>query len=200
MPAERRRLLVTTAAAEFAASGYEHASLNRIIRRCSMSKSSFYHVIDSKQALFNLVVTDLMGSIRESADIPEPASFAGGRFWGEARALFESLAAAVAQRETFLALGRMFYLSGTPDDARGAINTALIGIEDWVGAVLEVGRDGGTVRVDIPASLQRQLVFAVLRTLDEWTVTEPGVLPTSDYGRLLEAQLGIIRRLLQPDT
>ena len=34
MPAGRRHRLVRAAAAEFAARGYEHASLNRVIRQC----------------------------------------------------------------------------------------------------------------------------------------------------------------------
>ena len=35
--------------------GYERASLNRIVKSCGLSKSSFYHFVASKQELFGLV-------------------------------------------------------------------------------------------------------------------------------------------------
>jgi hypothetical protein len=41
MAPDRWDRLLRAAAQEFAQAGYEHASLNRVIRACGMSKSSF---------------------------------------------------------------------------------------------------------------------------------------------------------------
>ena len=54
----RRRLLLETAAREFARAGYERASLNRIIHGCGMSKGSFHYYLASKEALFDAVVAE----------------------------------------------------------------------------------------------------------------------------------------------
>ena len=56
MAPDRWDRLLRAAADEFAQAGYEQASLNRIIRACGMSKSSFYHYVDSKEQLFERVL------------------------------------------------------------------------------------------------------------------------------------------------
>lgn len=58
MTPQRYRKLLAAAAGEFAAHGFEQASLNTVIRACGMSKSSFYHYFDSKKALFDRVVEE----------------------------------------------------------------------------------------------------------------------------------------------
>jgi hypothetical protein len=78
MAPERRRLLLETAAREFARAGYERASLNRIIRSCGMSKSSFYYYLGSKEALFDAVVTEGGAALVAAMDVPDPDEFAGG--------------------------------------------------------------------------------------------------------------------------
>lgn len=200
MPPQRRRLLVHTAAQEFASAGYERASLNRIIRDCGLSKSSFYHVIASKKELFNLVIRDLGAAIRASVDIPGPEDFATADFWEVARRLLDRLGRASQADESFAALGRMFYLSGTPDDGDNGVDEALVAVENWLGEVLQAGRNTGSVRDDLPLSLQSRLVFTVLHTLDEWTVTHLDSLTTEEIPLLAHAQLGAVRRILEPEV
>ena len=65
-PPERHRLLFETAAREFAAHGFENASLNAIIRACGLSKSSFYHFFASKEALFDRVVVTIAVNPRKA--------------------------------------------------------------------------------------------------------------------------------------
>lgn len=197
MSPDRRRLLVQTAAAEFATAGYEQASLNKIIKACGLSKSSFYHMIDSKRALFELVVQDLTEQVAATIDLPEPQSFAGSRFWSHIEDLLAQLTAVAETNEALTALGRMFYLPGIPDEDGAAVPTAQASIESWVRSVLEVGRASGVVREDLPVSLQGRLVFAVLQALDEWTVTHLDDLAPEDFPEIVGAQLGAIRRLLK---
>lgn len=198
MPPQRRRLLVRTAAREFASAGYERASLNRIIKACGLSKSSFYHVIASKRDLFDLTIRDLTDALTATTHIPRPADFAKD-FWPNAERLFEELAATAQHNESFVALGRMFYLSGTPDDARNAVAETLASIEAWLRDVLVAGRISAAVRDDLPVSLQSRLVFAVLRTLDEWTLANSDTLSPHEISLLLRAELATIRRILEPE-
>ncbi len=72
MSAERRRRLVEAAVGEFTSSGYELASLNRIIERCQMSKSSFYYVLSSKAELYEFVVGDLLADVKTEFPIVAP--------------------------------------------------------------------------------------------------------------------------------
>jgi AcrR family transcriptional regulator len=194
-PDERRALLVEEAAQEFARSGYEQASLNRIIRACGMSKSSFYHLVDSKEALFDLVVDTLREQISHRLTIPRPDAFATD-FWTTAHDLLRDLVEISTSDPTLAALGRLVYLDGLP---RGAVQSFFADLQDWLGQVLAVGREAGAVRDDLPVELQLRLIVATLRTLDEWSVAELDQHPADDLQRLGDAQLALVRRMLAPD-
>ncbi|QGH70724.1 TetR/AcrR family transcriptional regulator [Pseudactinotalea sp. HY158] len=202
MPPERRARLVRVAATEFAA-GYEAASLNRIIRECGLSKSSFYHAISSKRELFDLVVDDLAAAVSAAVPLPTPESLGsadspagapGGDFWGGARALMGTLVEAATRVPTFAALGALFYVSDAPTGSR--LTELDRAIDAWVGRALELGRASGAVRTDLPTDLQYRLALAALRALDRWSLEH--LEEVVGAGALAEAQLDAVRRLLEP--
>lgn len=191
MPAARRRQLVLAAAEEFAAHGFEQASVNRILAACGMSKSSLYHVVDSKADLLDLVVRDLAGSIAGHWAPPAPADFATD-FWGTAARLITELGA-VAQTDPDLSLlGRVFYLSADSP----ATDQVFAAMRSWLDGVLAAGRDSGEVDDRLPADLQAHVVFAVLRAFDEWTLRHVDDVDEQFVGGLVDHQLRALRRLL----
>jgi AcrR family transcriptional regulator len=97
MRPEKRAALIEAAAREFASRTFEEASLNRIISTCGMSKSSFYHVVDSKDDLFALVVADLAAAARRFWAPPAPETFSDG-FWDRARSVWEDIARDMAEQ------------------------------------------------------------------------------------------------------
>lgn len=198
MPAERRMRLVRTAAREFAAEGYEHASLNRIIRECGLSKSSFYHVIASKNELFDLVVRDLISATLENIRVPDPAEFETKDFWDQVDGLIDTLAGASAKDEAFAALGGIFYLSDTGGSTPAAVSEALTGIGSWLRDVLLAGRHQGQVRDDLPIELQSRLVFAVLRALDQWVASTASTMSAGESASYVRTAAETIRRILDP--
>jgi len=56
MSTERRDRLFQTAAEELATQGYDGASLNRIIERAGIGKSSLYYYFDDKRDLFGQLI------------------------------------------------------------------------------------------------------------------------------------------------
>ncbi|QOR70343.1 TetR/AcrR family transcriptional regulator [Ruania alkalisoli] len=162
---ERRATLVRAAADEFASAGLEGASLNRIIRACGMSKSSFYHLFESKQDLVDLVIGDLTEQVRAGLDVPAPDSFAEN-FWEGVEGFLARLERDLVAHPDALLLGRLFY-AAPPQGAQAGVVAEISG---WVARVLQVGREAGAVRADLPPELQLHLVMAVLRAMDEWAV------------------------------
>ncbi|WP_307849736.1 TetR/AcrR family transcriptional regulator [Qaidamihabitans albus] len=199
LPPWRRQRLLETAAREFAAAGYRQASLNRIIRACGMSKSSFYYYIPSKQQLFELVVDHLAGEFVRELRIPAPEDFAA-EFWTSASRLLERLMALAEREPLFTDLGRMFYLPGAPAGSDTAVGTALAAAEGWLDRTLAAGRAAGAVRDDLPVELQRHVTFAVLRAFDEWTLRHYHEFAPEQAQRLVVAQLDTLRRMLAPGT
>ncbi|KUI43153.1 hypothetical protein AU197_24355 [Mycobacterium sp. IS-1590] len=197
MPAEKRRRLVETAAVEFGSAGYEHASLNRIIEQCGMSKSSFYYILPSKAELYEFVLQELTAAVSAEIDVVEPEQFAGTEFWSRVERYFENLIRIAQHERHFLLLGRMFYLQA-PDPAKTAVGAALGAVREWVQEVLRVGRRCGAVRTDLPEPLQAELVFRILQVFDEWTIANYAAFSDSARQELAVAQFATIRRTLAP--
>ena len=197
-PARERKLL-DAAAREFAAAGFEGASLNKVIRACGMSKSSFYHYFDSRQALFDHVIDKAAAALAHDLDAPDPATLKGPAFWPRLEAFVAHAVTAAAKPSWYARLGKLFYLSDIPAERSPALRRLLASANAWVQSVLEVGRACGAVRDDLPASLQAELVFAVLRAMDRWSLHHMRDFDDKAFAELTRRQFETLRRLLAPD-
>lgn len=52
LPEEKKKIIEETSIREFAAFGYDKASVNRIVEKCKIAKGSFYQYFDDKKDLF----------------------------------------------------------------------------------------------------------------------------------------------------
>jgi AcrR family transcriptional regulator len=198
-PPERHQLLFETAAREFAARGFDNASLNAIIRACGLSKSSFYHFFESKEALFDRVVEAAAAALARDLAAPDPQAFAGPHFWDRVGA-FVAEALLIASRQAWYAdFGRLFYLPDRAASRSPALARILAEVAGWVARVIAVGRASGAVGDDLPASLQAELVFAVLQAMDRWSLHHLDRLDEAAQAKLLAGQFEALRRLLAPN-
>lgn len=199
MPLERHQLLLETAAREFAAHGFENASLNAIVRACGLSKSSFYHFFASKEALFDRVVEAAAAALARDLAAPDAQAFAGPHFWDRVGA-FVGEALLIASREAWYAdFGKLFYLPDLAASRSPALARILAEVADWVARVIAVGRASGAIGDDLPASLQAELVFAVLQAMDRWSLRHLDQMDEAAQAGLLTRQFDALRRLLAPN-
>jgi len=80
------------------------------------------------------------------------------------------------------------------------LKRVLAGVADWVGRVLAVGRDCGAVRDDLPASLQAELVFAMVQAMDRWSLHHMDDFDEAQIADFSRRQLDLIQRLLAPEA
>ncbi|WUI01513.1 TetR/AcrR family transcriptional regulator [Spirillospora sp. NBC_00431] len=196
LPPERRRELLDTAMREFVRHGFGGASLNRIIRSCGMSKSSFYHYYASKEALFDAVVAGITGGLRDSVKVPAPEEFAVPGFWDAVARLSADLMRAAGRDRRLIDLWRLFYVSDAPVAEDGPLAQLKAGIDGWLGGVLAAGRAAGAIRDDMPPSLQSELTLAMLWTIDAWALKNLRDIDIAEGRRLAALQLDLLRRLL----
>ncbi|MDN6400202.1 MAG: TetR/AcrR family transcriptional regulator [Brachybacterium sp.] len=197
MPVAKRRALVLAAGREFASHSFEQASLNRIIADCHMSKSSFYHVIDSKESLLTLVVSELRDDAAHDWTPPEPADFAPD-FWATADLVFHDALRIWPDSRALGLLWRIVH-ANRGDPAVTALGSSF---EGWVAAALDIGRQTGAVDSACPAELQVLAATTLLTAFDEWalarTQSDNG---DGQNGGDLEAaaddQFRLLRRLLE---
>jgi AcrR family transcriptional regulator len=57
LPDKKRQLIVGSAISEFAAFGYDKASITRIVNKCGIAKGSFYQYFEDKKDLYFYLVT-----------------------------------------------------------------------------------------------------------------------------------------------
>ncbi|OIK25478.1 TetR/AcrR family transcriptional regulator [Streptomyces malaysiense] len=195
---ERRRRLLETAAREFAARGYEQASLNAIIHACDMSKSSFYHYVGSKAGLFDAVVREATDELARSLDIPAPQELAGPHFWDRVTRLLADVLTVAGRGDWHAEVGKLFYLPDAPVGRSPAVREALRSIRSWLDRTLSTGRECGAIRDDLPPSLQAALVSDVLRCLDRWSLQHLDKTSALTRTDLTRAQIDVLRRLLAP--
>lgn len=206
MRPEKRAALVRAAAHEFASRSFEEASLNRIIGECGLSKSSFYHVVESKEQLFSLVVSDLTATASQTWTPPEPTSFAEG-FWTRAHMVWNDILATWPSSRALNQLWHIVYANEDNDQVRELSDR----VRHWVHAVLTIGRESAAVDAECPLELQSLAVFSLLRTFDEWSLhlasagsgspTDPprgSSVPTLDPAEAAAHQFRLLKRLLHP--
>lgn len=194
MAPERRDRLVTAAAHEFAAHPGPEASLNRIIAACGMSKSSFYHVIDSKEALLGIVVTTLTERAKREWTPPSPEDFASD-FWTTAEGVWAEATEVWPRGEALGLLWRIVWAEPEHPSVR-AFHEA---VGAWLESVLAIGRDAGAVDAETPAEMQAVALFTLLRGFDEWTLArvEDGTAATpEEFRAIADHQFRLVRRLL----
>jgi AcrR family transcriptional regulator len=80
---EKKKKLLEAATAEFAAHGYELASINQILETAGFSKGSFYYYFDDKADLASTVFIAVAGPIASFVDFRRPST--AEEFWSELR-------------------------------------------------------------------------------------------------------------------
>ena len=163
LPPQKQQRVIAEAVQEFAAMGYQRASLNTIVRRLGIAKGSLYQYFENKEALFLYLFerfTDLVKETLQEFGASGPADFfgqirrslqAGIEFINRypefyeiyLKLLFEQ---DVPQREALIAKVRLFSL-------------------EYFGPLCEEARKQGLIRQDLPT---HTIVFMLDATLDRF--------------------------------
>lgn len=190
MPARSRQALIAAAADAFVAGGYQRASLNAILRSAGVSKSSAYHHVGDKEALFDLVAREHVELLARHVTLPDPASLTVDQWWEAIDDLLAQLGAAARDEPRTLVAGRLVHLRDAP--ASPALEEFRGQLSQWGLAMLERGREVRAVDDSLPIALQAALATTVAIEVDRWALQQEA----SDQAHA--AAGGMLRRLLQP--
>ncbi|HIJ80018.1 MAG: TetR/AcrR family transcriptional regulator [Desulfobulbaceae bacterium] len=128
LPVSKRDSIVREAVAEFAAQGYQRASINNIVKRLGIAKGSLYQYFENKESLFLYVFESFTQKVKQtvkaSVSLERPTDFfllikqvlsAGIRFIDEYPDYFQVYMQVVSehdvpQRDSLIASVRLFSL------------------------------------------------------------------------------------------
>jgi AcrR family transcriptional regulator len=171
--------VLRTAAAVFAADGFQAASVSQLARRAGLSKPGiYYHVRDKEELLFRICVNSMAGILRDAraavSASKDPAA--------QLRGLMLAHIAFHWQHSHNLAIlfGQAGYLS--PDRRRRVVALEREYLDLVRGVIREGQRRGRFRRVD--PTVAAFSLFAMLNTLDSWYDPRGRIRPEELTGEL----------------
>ncbi|KDB04956.1 hypothetical protein U879_04000, partial [Defluviimonas sp. 20V17] len=168
-PARQKRLF-DNAAEEFGANGYDGASLNRILERSEMSKSSLYYYFDDKADLFTTLVERSVGFLLREIGGLDPDALTAETYWSELEKLYCRSLALMNKSTWYVKLGRMFYRLRSDPKQSAPTGRIFQAARHWVGLIIARGQALGVVRGDLPDSLLIDSALGLGEALDRWIV------------------------------
>lgn len=193
---ERQRILFEVASQEFAAHGFDGASLNRILEKTGMSKSSLYYYFDDKADLFTTLIERTMSVLMKRLGDFDPEELTAQSFWSAFEERYEKAVALVSGNGWLIKFGGMFY--GLRADAKHGAPTGRVfeTARRWVEIVIVRGQSLGVIRQDIPNSLLIDSTMGLFESLDRWVVAHWDDLTDEERRALPATHIGLFRDLL----
>ena len=195
---EKQQRLIDSAAEEFAAKGYEGASLNRILELSGMSKSSLYYYFDDKADLFTTLVDRSMNHIFREVGGFDADKLTAENFWDEMEALARRFISMANSNAWYVKMGRMFYRLRSEPAGNVPTERSFAAARRWLTGLLRKGQALGAVRDDLPETLLVDCAMGIGEALDLWVLKHWDELPDAARLRMAHDQVGLFRRLLAP--
>jgi len=198
LSAQKQERILEAAAKEFAAHGYEGASLNQILDAAGISKGAAYYYFDDKADLF--ATTVLHYSQELMADLSyDLARFTAVNFWDELTAVYQQQFTSYMERPWVFGVAK----------AGGSLTTEMLTegplVELWEQAqfllaqLIERGRDLGIIRADMPEDLLLMLLIAVDDAHDRWLFAHWSELSSADLEQAARRISDTLCRLLSAE-
>lgn len=166
MDPDARLRLRQAAAEEFARLGYERASFNHVVETAGVAKSSVYHHVGGKQALYDDLLAHLATLVDDALDLPDPATLTAQTYLDALSRAAAGLERSLAAHPEARALGLLAH--------RAAPDAALRALHDRWGAVARAyvgrGQELGVLRDDVPPDLLTDVALAALLAVDAWAL------------------------------
>ncbi|WP_353114614.1 TetR/AcrR family transcriptional regulator [Microbacterium sp.] len=166
---DRARVLFAETADEVLARGYEGASLNAILERSGVAKSSFYHYFDDKAGLFDALVREYGAAFDAEIGVDVPMLAPRGPEVS-IDALAARLVAAAKKDPRTLVLGRILAVPDVPRTP--AVAGFTLSLMHRMLRALLLWRGRGEVSAVLPLRLQFLSLLAVVRVADQWVLAQ----------------------------
>ncbi len=193
---ERQKRLFESAAEEFAAHGFGGASLNRILEKSGMSKSSLYYYFDDKADLFTTMIERSIAVLFKEIGGFDPTALDAETFWSTFEELYRRAIAVVGRNAWLVQFGGMFYRLRSDPRQGSATGRLFTAVRGWVTLIIERGQALGVIRADLPQSLLIDSTMSLLESLDRWVVVHWGQLKETEKAAMPHEHIALLRSLI----
>lgn len=195
---EKKRDILEVAAAEFAASGFEGASLNKIIGNAMISKGTFYYYFEDKFDLFGTVFRHyfdpkmlLDRELIMSAETPD-------EFWERFTTSTHQSMMLAMKKPLAIELGTA--LSALPPEllGQGEVGAYIAEVTALLIEVVEHGQKIGAIRTDIPLEFLIQIWTSVDMAFTRWSLSRWKDLDEKEQEELMMLGIDTYQRIMKP--
>ncbi len=197
LSAKKRERILEAAAKEFAAHGYDGASLNRILDVAGISKGAAYYYFDDKADLYTTTV--LHYSQKLMADLPiDLDGFTADNFWEQVAAVYRHQFTSYAERPWVFGVAKADGTLPLERAAQGPLAELRDQAQFLLVQLLQHGRELGVIRGDLPQDLLLSLVVTIDDAHDRWLYAHWSELSAADLEQAAVRISDMLRRLLAP--
>ena len=197
LPTQKRARILEAAAKQFAAHGYDGASLNKILAAADLSKGAAYYYFDDKADLY--ATTILHYSREMMADMTiDLNQFTAANFWDQVATAYRHQFTQYTDRPWVFGLVKAGGSWPAELPEQTALAELLEQVQGLLGQLLEHGRALGLIRTDLPDELLLSLVMAVDDAHDRWLLAHWATLSPADLAQAADRISDSLRRLLSP--
>lgn len=197
LPEEKRERILEAAAREFAAHGFEGASLNQILDQAGISKGAAYYYFDDKADLFITAVSHysqiMLGDFTLNMD-----ALTADLFWPTLAETYRHQFLQAIDRPWMF--GLMKAASSLAPEITVHEQLASFGLEmqAMLRTLLATGQSLGVIRTDLEIDLLYALVVAVDEAHDGWLLSRWPDMSAGDVDTAVARIVDLLQRLLGP--
>ncbi len=194
---DKRGRLLQAAAQEFAAAGFEKASLGNIADAAGVSKPALYYYFEDKADLYVTVVQEAWERL-SPVDRLDVERLEADTFWPALQGFFDSNVARCREEPWLTAVGKLAYHPPREGAPAGAVARMFEDARAFQEGLLRKGQALGTVRADLPQELLIAMLTAADAAADHWMVDHWEELGHEEAVRIGRTVFGAIRAMMSP--
>jgi AcrR family transcriptional regulator len=194
---EKRTAILETAAREFAAHGYDGASINRILEQADLSKGAAYYYFDDKADLFLAVLETYVDEMLGIDDF-QLEGLTVTTYWSALRAVYSRPFVTAVEKPWLVNLTKALRDAMKNASIAERVYSHFSGLLNWLDEVLKRGQALGLVRTDLPDSLLISLVVNIDSAVDEWILDHWDEMTSQERAALLDKIIVMLERTLAP--
>jgi AcrR family transcriptional regulator len=166
---ERRQRLLSAAAREFSAEGFDKASLGRIADDAGVSKPAVYYYFEDKADLYATVVREAWSQLAPERDI-DLDRLGPDTFWPALEAAHARTFERSRHEPWLVSVWKLAYHPPPEGIAGGALTDVFDEGQRFLRALIRRGQALGAVRTDLPEDLLIALFTGADNAADHWLV------------------------------
>ena len=161
LPAEKQQRIISIAVEEFAANGYQKASLNNVVKRSGIAKGSLYQYFENKEGLFLHIFESFTQLVKDAANAAL-ATVPAADFFAQLEAIiWAGIRFIDTHPEYFQIYLRVLFEQDVPRREELVSRVRLFPME-YMGPLCEAGQINGTIRADVEPAMAVFIVDAAL--------------------------------------